>query len=610
MLQTLKKILFLLSFDSKKKLYVLVFAIVVMSLFDMVGVASIFPFLNVISDPDIIQTNRQLKWMYDTFGFASKNSFLVVLAMISFFILLTSNIIRAVTTTALIRFTWLKHYNISKRLLSQYLYEPYAFFLNRNSSELTTYLMSETARVVSGVLIPCMQLLARFLLVLFIFGLLFSVDPFIVMLVLGVIGGGYALIYIFFRKKLSRMGEDLQMYSKRMYKALNESFGGIKDIKLLGREDTFINQYADPAKKVINCYCSRFLIAQLPRYAFESIAFGGILIITMYIVIVKNDYQQIIPLVGLYALAAHRLMPALQQIFQDISLMRFNRSALDTIYNDFVECRQKQYEPNSADHALPFSKVIEFHDIVFQYPKAQKPVIENFNLKIAANTTVGFVGGTGAGKTTLIDIFLGLLFPQEGEMIIDGVKLDENNLRMWQKNIGYVPQHIYLCDDTVARNVAFGVPDNEIDHEAVERAAKLANIHDFVINELPNGYATEVGERGVRLSGGQRQRIGIARALYYNPCVLVFDEATSALDGITEDTILEAVHNLAHKKTIIIIAHRLSTVKECSTIYLLEQGKIAGQGTYHELLSNNDQFRKMAKVAEKKSLTSDNPALR
>lgn len=600
MLQTLKKILFLLSLDDQKKLYGLVIAVIAMSLFDMVGVASIFPFLNVISNPQVIQTSPKLRWLYDMGGFNSKNNFLIALGVISFFILVTSNVFRAVTTKALIRFTWMKHYNISKRLLAQYLYEPYVFFLNRNSSELTAYLMSEVARVVSGVLIPCVQLFARFLLIILIFGLLFLVDPLVVILILGVMGGGYAMIYIFFRKRLSRTGEELQKYSKSMYKTLNEAFGGIKDIKLLGKELIFIEQYADPAKKVINCYCSQFLIAQLPRYAFEAMAFGGILIIMMYIVVVKKDYQQVIPMVGLYALAAYRLMPALQQIFQEITLMRFNRAALDTVYRDFVECTYKNPPPIEPGHALSFSQSIEFRRLTFQYPKAQKAVIEDFNLLIKAKTTIGLVGGTGAGKTTVVDILLGLLRPQQGEIVVDDIKLDSNNLSRWQKNIGYVPQFIYLRDDTVTRNIAFGIPDDEIDPKTVERAAQLANIHDFIIKELPHGYETEVGERGIRLSGGQRQRIGIARAVYHNPSLLVFDEATSALDGITEEVILEAIHNLAHQKTIIIIAHRLSTVKECDVIYLLEQGRIIGQGTYQELLMNNQQFRKMAKVVVEK----------
>jgi len=364
----------------------------------------------------------------------------------------------------------------------------------------------------------------------------------------------------------------------------------------MGREDVFIQQFAELSKKVIDCYCSQFLIAQMPRYAFEATAFGGMMIIMIYMVVAKQDYQQIIPLVGLYALAAYRLMPALQQLFQDITTMRFSLSALDSIYEEFMQCAYKDRQPQTTIQPLPFSKSIEFHKLRFQYPKALKSVIEDFDMLIKANTTIGLVGGTGAGKTTIIDIFLGLLVPQQGSILVDGVKVDENNIRCWQRNLGYVPQHIYLCDDTVTRNIAFGMPDNEIDGQAVRAAARMANIHDFVEKELPHGYETQVGERGIRLSGGQRQRIGIARALYHNPPVIVFDEATSALDGITEDTILEAIHCLASQKTILIIAHRLSTVKECDIIYFLDHGRIIDQGTYQELLTKNESFRKMAKV--------------
>ena len=596
-MEKIKKIWTLLTIGENKGLYGLIVMIVLMSLLDIVGIASIFPFLSVISNPEVIQTNTKLKWIYDSMGFTDDSHFFMALGAASFVILLVGNGFRAMTMMMLLQFTWAKHHIISTRLLSQYLYEPYVFFLNRNSSELTAYLISEVARVVSSTLIPFMQLMARTLLTLLTLGLLLVMDPIVATLVLLVIGGGYAIIYVFSRKRLSRTGEELLKHSKKMYKSLNEAFGGIKDIKILRAEEKFIEDYSVPTKEIIKCYSSQFLIAQFPRYAFEVLGFGGILLITICLIRVKNDYQQIIPLIGVYAFAAYRLLPALHQIFSDITSIRFGRATLDNIYNNYFNCshggRERQSEP---DQALPFSSKIEFQNITFQYPNVQKPVLENLGLIIKANTTVGFVGDTGAGKTTAIDVLLGLLWPQQGTIVVDDTVLAAENLRSWQANIGYVPQHIYLCDDTVARNIAFGIPDDEIDHQAIERAARLANIHDFVTKELPNEYATEVGERGIRLSGGQRQRIGIARALYHDPLLLVFDEATSALDGITEDTILDSVHNLAHKKTIVIIAHRLSTVKECDVIYMLERGRIVDQGTYEELLTNNQQFRKMAKV--------------
>lgn len=600
MVETLRKILDLLSLDGKKKLYWLILAVVVMALLDMIGVASIFPFLNVISNPGIIQENSKLRWVYNQFNFTNKDAFLIALGIASFILLAVNNILRARISVAVINFSYLKRNILSKLLLEKYLYQPYAFFLNRNTSELTTYLVSEIAQVVSGVLIPCLQVLARSLMAGLIIVLLVVVNPVVASVIIAVIGGGYAIIYGLLRKILARLGTDMTEYSKRIYKSLSEAFGGIKDIKILGKEQIFIEKFSDSVRKLSDCYCWKFIIFQLPRYAFEILVFGGMLFIVIFIAVVQKNYQNVIPVVGLYAFAAYRLMPTLQQIYQDVANIRSSLFALEVVYQDYMTCSGKyEKDPIGPNQIFPFSKEIEFRNITFQYPKAQGSVIENLNLTVKANTTVGLVGGSGAGKTTLMDILLGLLCPQKGELVIDGQMINEENLRRWQANIGYVPQYIYLCDDMITRNIAFGVPDAEIDHQAVQSSAQLANVHNFIINELPSGYETEVGERGVRLSGGQRQRIGIARALYHNPLLLVFDEATSALDGITEDTILEAIHNLAHKKTILIIAHRLSTVKECDIIYLLEQGRIIGQGTYEELLTSNAQFRKMAKVYEK-----------
>lgn len=595
MLDMLRKVLSLLAMSERKKLYGLVVAIILMAMVDMIGIASIFPFLSVISDPDIIQTNSKLKMVYDSLGFSSKDAFLIALGGVSFALLIVSNVVRALVNIALLRFTWLKRYTISTRLLSQYLYEPYTFFLNRNSSELINYLVSEVAKVVSDVLIPCMQIFARSILAVLVLGLLFAVDFIVATVVVVVIGGGYAIIYVFAQKQLSHFGEESVVHNQKMYKVLNEVFGGIKDVKLLGKEEVFIHRYASSVKELVRCYTARFLVAQFPRYAFEVVTFGGILFIVTYLIIVKRDYQQVIPLIGLYAFAAYRLMPTLQLIFQDFTSLKFGWAALDRIHRDFFNCTIDLAKKGvDSVQALPFTQNIKFCNVTFTYPQAKKPVINDFSLGIKANTTIGFVGGTGGGKTTVIDIFLGLLRPQRGELLVDGVKLSDDNLGMWQKNIGYVPQHIYLADDTITRNIAFGVPDDEIDQEAVIAAAKLANIHDFVTAELPYAYETQVGERGVRLSGGQRQRIGIARALYYNPSVFVFDEATSALDGVTEDIILDAIYNLAHKKTMIIIAHRFTTVKECDRIYLIEQGKIVDEGAYEELLKTNREFGKMA----------------
>ncbi|MDO8488943.1 MAG: ABC transporter ATP-binding protein [Candidatus Omnitrophota bacterium] len=598
----LKKILTLLNLGESKKLFWLLGAIIFMGLLDMVGVASIFPFLSVISNPGLIQSSSKLRYLYQHFHFQNQEVFLVALGIASFLLLFIGNIVHALTNMSIVRFTATKRYIISRQLLSQYLYEPYAFFLNRNSAELTSYLMSDVSHVVTGVLNPFMQIIGRSISAFLILVVLCMVNPWVVLWVMGGAGLGYSAIYMFARNKLFMVGQIHSVHSKKMYKVLNESFGGIKDIKLMAKEGSFLSRFLNPSREIINCLCWRALIETFPRYAFETIVFGSILIVMCFSVIKGQAPQALIPIVGLYALAALRLMPALQQIYQETAYIRTNLPALDVVYKDFVDCTGwKIASTQAAGKALPLIDRITLRQVSFQYFKAQDPVLSGFNLEIKANTIVGLVGGSGAGKTTVVDIILGLLRPGQGDLLVDGQKIGEDNLRHWQAGIGYVPQQIYLCDDTVARNIAFGVSDDRIDHQLIRHAAELANIHDFIMNELPQGYETEVGERGVRLSGGQRQRIGIARALYHDPTLLVFDEATSALDGITEDIVLEAINNFAHKKTIILIAHRLSTVRGADVIYMLEQGRVVAQGTYEQLLKDNETFGKMAKVTLRKN---------
>lgn len=283
-----------------------------------------------------------------------------------------------------------------------------------------------------------------------------------------------------------------------------------------------------------------------------------------------------------------------------MTVVRYNLPALDILYKDLIQRdtdSDMAFDHTDAVPPLEFKDRIELRDVVYYYPNTSTPAVNKLNLDIKSKTTVGFVGVTGSGKTTTVDIILGLLSPTKGQLIVDGTEINPSNLRSWQKNLGYVPQSIYLTDDTVMRNIAFGIRDRDIDSKAVERAAQIANLHDFIMHDLPDGYNTVVGERGVRLSGGQRQRIGIARALYNDPKVLIFDEATSALDGITENAIMEAIQNISRKKTIIMIAHRLTTVQECDVIYMLEQGKVTARGTYSELIESSSQFRRMANVS-------------
>ena len=399
------------------------------------------------------------------------------------------------------------------------------------------------------------------------------------------------LIYKFTRRFITRFGEERLKANESIFTSVNETFSAAKEVKLGGLEQTFFKRFSIPALLLASREALIKCIGNIPRLGIEIIVFGGMLLIVLYLVAQKNSLVGAIPILSLYAFAGYRLMPALQEIFNSATLLRYASPSIDKVYNDIKSL--KTFNLDQDDSALQLNKQIALQNIHYQYPNSTRTVLKNINLSISAYSTVGLVGATGSGKTTTVDIILGLLEAQRGSLKVDGIEINKRNVRAWQKIIGYVPQNIYLADDTVAANIAFGIESEDIDFKAVERASIIANLHDFVINELPSQYNTTVGERGIRLSGGQRQRIGIARALYHNPQVLILDEATSALDNMTEKAVMEAVHNLGKQITIILIAHRLTTVKKCDNIILFENGEFKSQGTYDELINLSDRFRKV-----------------
>jgi len=335
---------------------------------------------------------------------------------------------------------------------------------------------------------------------------------------------------------------------------------------------------------------SSSVIAQLPRFVLEAVAFGGIMLLILYQMKQTGSFNNAIPVISLYAFAGYRLMPALQQIYGSFSKFDFIIPSINKIHSDFVDL--KILSSNLEKGSISLKNILYLENVSYDYPNSSRPALKNINLTIPVNTTVGLIGATGSGKTTTVDIILGLLEPRKGKIKVDEKIITKQNTRDWQRSIGYVPQFIYLSDNSVAANIALGVEPKDINLEAVEKASKIANLHEFILNELPEQYQTMIGERGVRLSGGQRQRIGIARALYHNPKILILDEATNALDNVTEQAVMDAVNNLSKYLTIILIAHRLNTVRRCDKIYLFDKGEIKSEGTFEELTKVNENFRK------------------
>ena len=367
----------------------------------------------------------------------------------------------------------------------------------------------------------------------------------------------------------------------------------------MGKEPSFSRLYARGAGRYARTQAAKQILSSLPTHAMQTLSKGFAIALVIVLLGIHGSVVQVLPLLAVYVLAVQRLIPNIKEVFRGASQVRYYGPIVDALYDDMMGMPPA---PPISDRKLlkqpvvvhPFREQLALRDVAFTYPSASGPALKNINLEIRKNSTVGFVGATGCGKTTLVDILMALLEPASGELLVDGASVPD--LRAWQRNFGYVPQQIYLSDDSVAANIAFGIPEEERDMDAIERAARIANLHDFVTQELPDGYDTAVGERGIRFSGGQRQRVGIARALYHDPNILVLDEATSALDTVTEDAVMEAISRLMHTKTIILIAHRMTTVKNCDRIFMLDRGEIVATGTYDELVAGNEVFRSMAKV--------------
>jgi ATP-binding cassette, subfamily B, bacterial PglK len=595
-ISTLRKILEILTPVERRRLWLVFVGMLASAILETTGVVSVLPFLTVVANPNAVKDNYFLHYFFAVMGFTSVNWFLVFLGLLALVALILSNAMRALVTWGMLRFSWMRNHSLSLRLLESYLHRPYIFFLNENTATFGRNILMETAQAIHGVLIPALDAISRTIVLLFLIALLLIVNPVLALVVAIAIGTIYGTIYMLLRRKLAQIGKERLAANTRRFKVTSEAFGGIKTVKLMGCENTFVRRYAADSYRFSNHMATAAVLSSIPRYALETVAFGGIILIVLYLIVTGGELAQVLPLAGLFTFAGYRMMPAIQQIFQGVTQLRFNKAVLDTLHQALQAGVTTAGRRNlSAVQPLPFKEKLELQQINFIYPRTEEPVIRDLSLTIKAGSSIAFAGKTGSGKTTISDIILGLLPPTTGKILVDGVEINSENLRRWQGNLGYVPQDIYMQDDTVASNIAFGIAEVKVDMEAVERAAKIANIHDFIVGELPAGYNTMIGERGIRLSGGERQRVGLARALYHDPAVLVLDEATSALDGATEKAVFTAIENIARVKTLIIIAHRLTTIYKCDMVCLIEAGRIIAAGTYDELMQSNNKFQEMAR---------------
>ena len=590
----LQKLIYLLNAHERRRAGFLLCMILVMAILDMASVVLIMPFIGLAANPGLIETNATLNYAYEMFNFTSPRQFLIALGGLVFLALLVSLGFKAITTYFQVRFTMMQEYNISRRLIAGYLHQPYSWFLQKNSAALGKNIVSEVNLVINGAAKQIFNFVANGCTAIVLLLLIIIVEPVLSFSIIFAILVIYGLIYNFVRGLLVRTGVERHRANDARFRVISEAFGAIKEVKLGGLESAFLTRFDEPAKTFSLNMATAESISQLPRFALEGVAFGGILSVVIYLLAEAGNFASAMPTIALFAFAGYRIMPALQGLYAATSAVRSTLPQLNALHADLVSLQEMS--PESSSGKMQLKDEIILSNIQYTYPGAERHALTNFSLSIKARTVVGFVGPTGGGKTTAVDLLLGLLERDSGTFRVDNQIINYSNRRSWQQNVGYVPQQIYLTDNTIAANIGFGLDENDIDMLAVRRVAKIANLHEFIINSLPDGYQTNVGERGVRLSGGQRQRIGIARALYHDPQVLILDEATSALDNITEQLVMDAVHNLGSDITVILIAHRLSTVRDCDKIFLLVNGQVEDEGTYDKLLQKSNTFRLMTKA--------------
>ena len=591
-MKTLKKLIFLLTSKERKRAILIFCVILVMAFIEIAGLASILPFMAILTDPDIIVNNSKLNIAFQAsknLGIENQKQFLFLSGFVVFSLLVISLIVKAFATYLQVIFSATARFNLEKRLVTSYLSQSYVWFLDRHSADLGKNILAEVGTVIKGGVQQMISLISKSVVAIAVLTLLIVIDVRLTLIVGLTLGLTYLIIYTFSRGFLKYIGNERFKTNRWRFTTVSEAFGAVKEIKLGGFEKAYIDRFSKPAKKLAKYEALFGVLTSLPRFAIEAVAFGGILLITLYLMARSNNFVNIVPTIAFYTFAGYRLIPLLQGIFDCINILRYTRPSLEALHDDIKKLQTSDLSNDKG--VMQLKKEIKLNNIFFSYPNSSQLNLKNINLKIPAGSNLGIVGITGSGKSTLIDVILGLHKPKNGNLEIDGEIINNHNRRSWQQSIGYVPQYIFLFDDTIASNIAFGLDSEHIDQNAIEKAAKIANIHDFIINDLPLKYQTLIGERGIRLSGGQRQRLGIARALYNNPKVLVMDEATNALDIHTEQLVIEEIKKLRKDRTMILITHRLNSVKDCDNIILIEKGEIKQEGRFEKFNNLSDYFK-------------------
>lgn len=567
----IEKLKYILTAREKRNVVLILFMVIIGSFLELAGVSIFMPFINVIMDMDSIHQTPYLNYFYNLLGFCEETDFIVAIAGLIILVYILKNVYLGIEKNIIYKYSYKIQKRTSTGLLKAYMEEPYTFHLKKNVAELQRSMQEDTDLFAKGI-IHVLELIAE-LIVCAVIGLyLFSVSKSITIIVVGAM----LICTLFFTKTIKKhvktLGKKNQVYKAKLYQWMNQSLGGVKEIKVLNREEYFINNYEEYFGKYVYGLRISRLLGVIPKYIVEAVCMVGMLLaVILKIIFGQKDIMEFVPQLSVFAVAAFRLMPSVGKINEHFSSTLYSLPSLELIYNDLKSVEQINKEKAEIRKEWKFENKVNLSHVGYRYPDSDEDVLRDVNIEIKKGETVAIIGSSGSGKTTLIDILLGLLEPQYGRLVAGDLDI-RKNVGTWQKEIGYIPQVIYLSDDTIRNNVAFGIDKNKIDDNAIIEALKQAQLYEFVQN-LPEGLDTWIGDRGIRLSGGQRQRIGIARALYHNPEILVLDEATSALDNETETAVMESINSLQGLKTMVIIAHRLTTIQNADVIYEVVNGE-------------------------------------
>jgi ABC-type multidrug transport system fused ATPase/permease subunit len=573
----LKKLDYILDRKQKIKLVILMIIISVGALMELLGVSCIMPLINVAMDPSVVDTTWYMVKVRDALGFTEVNQMVVFLAEVLIVVYVMKNIYITMQYNAQYRFIFNNQRNLAVKMMNSYMHQNYLFHVSRNVAELQRN-VTEDVNGFYTVILNMLQFMAEASVCIILVIYLMNMDI-ITTIVVATMIAIFALVFgVIFKKVLVKKGRENRQVSVSLTKLILQSFSGIKEIKVMNKEKFFLDSYDKKYKRFTVLQRQQTMLSFISRPTMETLCICGLLITLIgKVLLFSNDISSFVPTLSVFAVAAFRMLPSFNRISGYMSAIMFNRNAIDVLYKDLVEID----DLSDVVHALSeegnkridkLEQGIDIKNLSFKYPESDKWILRNLNMHISPNTSVAIIGSSGAGKTTLADVILGILEPQEGCILVENINI-RDNMAGWHSCLGYIPQSIYLMDDTIKANIAFGIEKDKVDEQAVWKALGEAQLDSFV-RQLPHGLDTEIGDRGVKLSGGQRQRIGIARALYQNPKVLILDEATSALDNETEKDVMNAIEGLYGTRTLIVIAHRLSTIRKCDFIFEVKDGNV------------------------------------